>query len=543
VSHNGQGRNTLPKSTSLFTSLGGVEMNFLLALDAGTGSCRAVVFDENGTQLAASGREWVHLSEPGVPNSMSFDIETNWKLLVECIRDVLKKIDAANVVAVSTTSMREGIVVYDQEKHELWGCANVDARAVQEVKDLRQKSNHFEYEIYQRSGQTFALGAAPRLLWLKRHRPDVYENIYWISMLSDWVAYRLGADVVVDPSNGGTSGLFNLKTRKWDDEIGHLCDLKSEIFRTPVVEGGTVIGRVSARAAKETGLRKGTRIVMGGGDAQLGAIGIGVVKPGQIAILGGTFWQQMVNLEKPLADPRGQIRMNFAAMPEMWQAETIVFFPGLAVRWFRDAIAPDIKAQALEKGLDPYVLLEEMAMKVPAGSHGILPIYSDAMDYSHWRHAAPSLLNLSLDPEITSRAAIFRSLQENAAIVTRANLHRISELTGELEESVTFAGGASKGKLWPQILADVLQKVVRIPVIKEATALGAAINAAIGIGLYSNYEEAIERVFKIDRVYEPDFNKAMIYQELFDRWLAVYPTQLDLVDRGLTTSMWRAPGE
>ncbi len=518
-------------------------MRYLLALDAGTGSGRAVIFDELGNQITSSSREWTHLSEPDVPGSMAFDVSSNWKLIVDCIQEVLLKVESQNIVAISTTSMREGIVVYDHQGKELWACANVDARAIEEVRYLRQKATDFEYNIYQRSGQTFALGAAPRLLWLKRHRPLLYEKIAKISMLSDWIAYRLGADIVVDPSNGGTTGLFNLNTRKWDLELADLCELDGDFLSTPVVEGGAVIGEVSREVSRETGLQQGTKIVMGGGDAQLGAIGIGVVKPNQTAILGGTFWQQMVNVDHPIIDPTGRIRLNFAAMPELWQAETIVFFPGLAVRWFRDAIAPDIKALAIERNQDPYALLEEMAKEVPAGSDFIIPIYSDAMDYMHWRHAAPSLLNLSLDPARASRAAIFRALQENAAVVTRANLDRIAQLTGRTEPSVVFAGGASKGFLWPQILADVLQKEVQIPVVKEATALGAAINAAIGVGIYKDYDEAIQTVVKLDRTYQPQPKNAEVYEDLYQRWLAAYPTQLELADKGITQSMWRAPGE
>ncbi|PWH13461.1 MAG: autoinducer-2 kinase [Anaerolineae bacterium] len=518
-------------------------MNYLLALDAGTGSGRAVVFDELGNQVASSAREWVHLNEKGVPGSMAFDFSNNWKLIVECIQDILTKVDAKDVVGISTTSMREGIVVYDQRGQELWACANVDARAVEEVKYLRQKRDDFEQEMYRRSGQTFALGAAPRLLWLKRHRPALYDQIAKISMLSDWIAFRLGAEIVVDPSNGGTSGLFNLNTRTWDVDIAEACELRGEILSTPVVEGGTVIGEVSKAVAEETGLKQGTKIVMGGGDAQLGAIGVGIIKPNQTAVLGGTFWQQMVNVDYPLVDSSCKIRLNFAAMPNMWQAETIVFFPGLAVRWFRDAITPDIKAKAIESGRDPYTYLEEMAREVPPGSYRILPIYSDAMDYMHWRHAAPSILNLSLDPERTSRAAIFRALQENAAIVTRTNLDRIEKLTGKSDQSVTFAGGASKGFLWPQILADVLQKEVQIPVVKEATALGAAINAGIGVGIYRNYEEAVQTVVKIERIYQPSRENKEVYQDLYERWLAAYPPQLELADKGITESMWRAPGE
>lgn len=518
-------------------------MKHILALDAGTGSGRAVIFDEQGKQVAAVGREWTHKSYPEYPGSMDFDMARNWNLLTACIRDAMAQVPDINIVAISTTSMREGIVLYDEKGAELWACANVDARASQEVQDLRTAHAGIERELYLRSGQTFALGAPPRLLWLKRHLPEVYQQAASMAMLSDWVAHRLGAPVAVDPSNGGTTGMFSLQTRQWDPGIAEACGLRPALLSAPVVEAGTVIGEVSPASAAETGLKEGTPIVMGGGDAQLGTIGLGIVHPGQAAVLGGTFWQQMVNLDKPLADETGRIRLNFHAIPRMWQAEAIVFFPGFAVRWFRDAITPDIKAQAIAQGKDPYNLLEEMASSVPPGSYGIIPILSDAMDYAHWRHAAPSFLNLTLDPQITTRAAMFRALEENAAIVTLANLRRIADLTGGFPEKVTFASGASKGPLWCQILSDVLQIPVHTPVIKEATALGAAICAGVGIGLYKDFANAVTTLVKEDKTYYPNPANASVYEDLFARWKAAYPSQLALADQQITTSMWRAPGE
>ncbi len=518
-------------------------MNHLLALDAGTGSGRALIFDEMGHQIAAAGREWTHQSEPSYPGSMTFNRAHNWQLLIACIQAVLAQVPDANIVGISTTSMREGIALYDQDGQELWACANVDARAIQEVKDLRALDPELEHRLYLKSGQTFALGAAPRLLWLQRHEPNLYKRVAKVAMLSDWVATRLGAPIAVDPSNGGTTGLFNLETRTWDPDIATACGLPKDLLNAPVYEAGTIIGQVSAEAARSTGLKAGIPIVMGGGDAQLGTIGVGAVSPGQAAVFGGTFWQQEVNLAQPLADQTGQIRMNFHAVPGQWQAETIVFFPGFAARWFRDAITPDIKSRAESEGSDPYALLEEMAEQVPPGSHGIIPIYSDAMDYAHWRHAAPSFLNLSVDPNITSRGAMFRALEENAAIVTLANLRRIAKVSGAFPSHVIFASGASKGPLWCQILADVLQIPVHTRVVKEATALGAAICAGVGIGLYKNTQSAVEKLVQEEKIYQPDSQNAQVYQEVFEHWEAAYAPQLELADREITTSMWRAPGE
>ena len=518
-------------------------MRHILALDAGTGSGRAVIFNENGQELATATREWTHKEEIGYPNSMTFERDKNWGLLVAAIKEVLAKVDSANIQAISTTSMREGIVVYDQKQNELWACANVDARAEAQVKELRAMSGNLESKAYKISGQTFALGSAPRLLWLKEHKPKLYDNIAYLAMLSDWVSSRLGAPIALDPSNGGTTGLFNLKTRNWDLDLAQELGLRTDYLAAPVYETGTVIGQVSRQAAKETGLKAGTAIVMGGGDAQLGTVGVGAVNPNDTAVFGGSFWQQEVNISKPLEDKTERIRMNFHAVANMWQAEAIVFFPGIAARWFRDFIAPDIKEKAIKQSKDPYELLEEMAMQAPAGSHGIIPIFSDAMDYMHWRHAAPSFLNLSLDPDKSGRGVMFRALQENAAIVTLANLNRIADITGSFPEEIIFASGAAKGKLWPQILADVLQIPVKTPVVKEATALGAAIAAGVGVGIYDDMATAAQTLVKWDKVYEPNATNRDVYQDAFERWQKSYTAQLALADAAITKHLWKAPGE
>ena len=166
-------------------------MNHLLAIDAGTGSVRAVLFDTDGNQCAFASREWTHAQEVNVPFSMGFDCAANWELVKACIQEVLAKTKVApeSILGVSATSMREGIVLYDASGKELWAVANVDARAGEEVRLLHEKG--LEEGFYAQSGQTFALGAIPRLLWLKTHQPDTYAKVARVSMLSDWVLYKL----------------------------------------------------------------------------------------------------------------------------------------------------------------------------------------------------------------------------------------------------------------------------------------------------------------------------------------------------------------
>ncbi|MDQ1245224.1 MAG: autoinducer-2 kinase, partial [Campylobacterota bacterium] len=200
------------------------------------------------------------------------------------------------------------------------------------------------------------------------------------------------------------------------------------------------------------------------------------------------------------------------------------------------------KLEAKEQGVDVYALLEEKASKVPVGSYGILPTFSDSMKYGKWYHAAPSFLNLSINPEICNRASMFRSLQENAAIVSSINLDKIREFTNIKIETIVFAGGASKGRLWPQIVADVTGCVIKIPKVTEATALGAAMAAGVGAGVYESISEAAKKLVVWDKIYEPNMENKKIYDEIKIKFQKAYEVQLKLVDDNITTSMWKAPG-
>lgn len=519
-------------------------MQYYLAIDAGTGSGRAVVFDNAGHQCGMSQEEWTHISEPGVPGSMSFDCAANWRLLCRCIRAAVAQagIRPDQIAAIGTTSMREGIVVYDAAGAELWACANVDGRAMAEVAALKARDAGMESDFYRISGQTFALGMWPRLEWLRRNRPEIFAKASRVSMINDWVAARLSGEIVVEPSNAGTSGLMDPTTRQWSDDLIARADLPRSLF-PPVVEPGSEIGKVTTVAARDTGLVLGTPVICGGGDVQMGTLGLGVTGDGDAAILGGSFWQQVINIPPGRTDPTMRVRINPHVVTGLNQAECISFFVGLTMRWFRDTFCDAEKVQAAARGMDVYEVLEEMAAQVPAGSNGIIPVFSDAMDFGRWYHAAPSFLNLSIEPGHTTRASMFRALEENAAIVSSINLERVIEFSGvSIAKPVVFAGGASKGALWAQILADVLGREVAIPKVREATALGCAAVAAKGIGAFASLAEAGAAMSGVERIVVPNLSMSGVYRDARARWEAAYPAQKALADQGVTTSMWRAPG-
>lgn len=127
-------------------------------------------------------------------------------------------------------------------------------------------------------------------------------------------------------------------------------------------------------------------------------------------------------------------------------------------------------------------------------------------------------------------------------MVTKGNIELVASVTGEYPKEIIFASGASKSPLWCQIVSDVLNIPVHVPKVKEATALGAAILAGKGVGIYSDITETVKKVVKIEKTYYPNAENAKVYDGLYDTWRKVYAAQLALADQNLTKNMWSAPG-
>ncbi len=517
-------------------------MAHLLAIDLGTGSCRAVIFDLDGRQVAIGQREWTHAPLPGVPGSQVFDTERNWQLICECIREALARsgLSPGEIAAVSSTSMREGMVLYDAQGREIWACPNVDSRAADQAAGLVRSGD--ARRIFEIGGDWVAITSPARFLWIREHQPEVFDAIAHVGMLSDWVLYRLAGRFVTDPTSGSSSDLFDLRARTWSSDLLELIGLDRR-WMPEVVEPGTVVGPLTAAAAGETGLAEGTPIVVGGADTQLGLVGIGVTRPGRVTLVGGSFWQLTVVTDEPLIDPQARVRTLCHAIPGLWMTEGIGFYCGIAMRWYRDAFCELETREARRRAIDPYVVMEEAAAQVPAGSNGVVAIFSNVMDVKRWVQASPSFLQFDVDrPDASNRIACIRAIEEQAAYAARGHLRIVEELTGRTFDEIVFTGGAARGSLWPQIVADVLGVAVRVPEVKESTALGAAIFAGLGAGLYDDVDSVVGRLVRFERTFEPDRAARSTYDGHYASWSQLYPRILGLSEAGLLRPMWWPAG-
>lgn len=275
----------------------------------------------------------------------------------------------------------------------------------------------------------------------------------------------------------------------------------------------------------------------------MAAIATGVTTAGEGLVVGGSFWQQAVMMSEPRTDADMRVRVCCSAIPSLWWAEAIAFHVGISVRWFRDTFCAAEVQEAQELGVPALQLLDQRADEVGVDARGVIPVFSDVMNYAAWKHAAPSFLNLPLeeDPRVV-RASMYRALLNNAAIVTKRNLEIIESFSMKPLNRLVFAGGGSKSKLWTQIVSDVIGVKVKVPVVKEATAAGAGMCAAVGAGFFHDLVEAAGAWVSWDYQTEPQEDERAQYQEQENRWFKAYAPQRELMNNGVTTPMWAAPG-
>lgn len=491
-----------------------------IAIDAGTGSARALAFDGEGVLLAQASREWRHAAVAGHPGGTVFDPVSGWKSIAAAVSEVVGTLGAREIAAVVASSMREGFVLYDKHGHELWACPNTDGRARVEADELVREG--VADEIYRISGDWISITAPARIRWIARQQPEILAQTRHLGMLSDWVSTRLTGEFVTEPTCGSSSAMFDLRSRSWSGELAAAIGIDRAVLPT-VVECGEILGTVTAEAASVTGLRPGTPVVTGGADTQLALHGI-AAQAGTPTIVGGTFWQTAAVTSTPLIDPLRRLRTLCHVHPDSWMVEGISFLPGLAMRWFRDAMCPDSFALAKASGTTAFSVMEEWAAAVPPGSNGIVAALGNVMQADAWHHAPPTFTGFDInDPESSSRGAFVRAIEEAAAIIASAHLDILQEVTegsALAHDAVTFTGGSSAGELWPRIIAGVTGLETRVTPAPEATAYGAARLAAQGVGAYLPAMDSAERIFRASA------EETAAYEVAVPRWHRIYRSLL-----------------
>ncbi len=493
---------------------------FVVGIDCGTQGLRSVVVDAQGRVLGEASQEF-DISYPR-PAWAEQDPDDWWAAACATVPAALREagVSAEDVVGVSVdgtsctvvackrdgTPLRPAILWMDQRAHE-------EAAAITATKNPILK-----YVSWQESPEWML----PKAWWLSKHEPDVYAAAELIIEETDWLMHKL--------TGKWTASLCNV-TCKWNyarPEGGWPTGLLEEIGLTSLLEKwpeevlpmGQVAGELTSEAAEALGLKAGTAVAEGGIDAYAAMVGVGVVRPGRMALVMGTSTCHMALCDRGIFESHVWGPYPDALLEGTWVLEGGQTATGAIVDWLADNFGYREELEAQRTGRNRFELLDEKAAAVPPGAQGLL-----VLDYWQGNRtpirdplARGVVVGLSLSHGI---GHLLRAIYEGTAMGTR---HILEDLTaaGFKPDGIYACGGGTRSELWLQIHADVCQVPIYTTAIPEATALGTAMCAAVGAGMFDSLPAAADEMVRITREVAPRPELRVLYDELFDKYVKTY---------------------
>lgn len=488
----------------------------LLGIDVGTTGCKAAAFTEDGRCLASSYREYPTLH----PREGWAEIDSArvYASVCEVIREAAAGAGRDPVTALSVSSMGEAAAPVTLDRRILGpAILSSDIRGAEYVDELRARVP--QERFYGRNPNILGVNyTMPKLRWLRDHEPDLYRKADRFLLWADLVAFMLGCDPFATYSLANRTLLFDIRKQDWSDELLGLTGVERGKLGA-CVAGGTVTGRVSAAAARETGLPAGAAIVSGGHDQCCNSLGAGISRAGSAVCGIGTFecitptYGHVPEAGWMLAHG---LNVEHHVLPGLY-VSFIYNQAGSLVRWFRDTFA-SADRRALEAGRDIY---DALAGEMPDEPTRLLVL-------PHFEMTGPPLFTADSSGVIaglkmnTGRGDILKAIMESVTFFFVDSVEGLREIGVDTSEFVATGGGA-KSDRWLQIKADIFGVPFVRPRVTEASTLGAALLAGLGTGVFSSPADGVARFVRRERVFEPDPRRHALYRERLERYRRMYP--------------------
>jgi len=485
-------------------------VSLVVGVDVSTTATKAVLQDAEGTVRAVGMSAYSY--ETPHPLWSEQDPALWWEATRIAVREALEAADtdAEAVEAVGLTGQMHGLVALDDRDEVLrpailWNDQRTGAEcdAIRGIVGRRR--------LIEITGNDALPGfTAPKLLWLRRHEPDVWASIAHVLLPKDFVRLRLTGEHALDRADGSGTILFDLAARDWSPEILDALAIEPR-WLPPTFEGPMVTGTITEGAASATGLRAGIPVVAGGGDQAAAAVGVGSVVPGVSSLSLGTSGVLFTTTEGPAIESEGRLHAFCHAVPDRWHLMGVMLSAAGSLRWYRDALAPGV---AFEE-------LVEEAAEVPPGSDGLLFLpyltgertpYPDPL-------ARGAFVGLTVHH---GRAHLTRAVLEGVAFGMRDSLELMRAAGIKPPDQIRATGGGSRSPLWRRILADVLGASIVTTPSAEGAAQGAATLAAVGAGWFDTIQDACRALVRIGETTPPS-ETGGAYTNAYARYRELYP--------------------
>ena len=487
---------------------------YLLGLDAGGGSGRALLVDVETGPVASARRPWMHPAAPGTFGlGVDLDLDGVWARLADAAREVLAraKVRPEQVLGVAATGMRFACVVLDGEGRALLAASNRDGRATGAALELAARHGT---ALQARTGHwPSPITALVRLRWLAREHPALFARAAHLLAISDWLAWRLCGAIASEPTQASTTGLFDVSARGWASDLAEDLSLPSALLPALVATGARV-GALGDEAARAFGLRAGTPVAAGGADTQCGLLGMAALRPGDAGMVTGTSAPLQLVVDRPLVDAETRSWTECHVVPGRWVLECNAGPLGESLAW---------TAELLFAGaVDPVARLCAEAARSQPGAAGLLATFGTPV--SNGRTLALPVASLCFSPLLAAdggdrRRHMARAALEGAAFALRANLEQLAAVSGAPPSSLATGGGLAQSATWLRIVTDIFGRPLGVAPTPESSALGAALCAGVGAGVWPDLDAAAGALLPVLRRVEPDPEHVPLYEHLHPIWL------------------------
>lgn len=488
--------------------------SLLLGVDIGTYSAKGVLCTPEGEVLASHVVEHsLSLPRPGWAEQDADAVW--WNGFIEICRALVgDRYRAADIGAVAVSAIGPCLLPVDAEGRPLRPgiLYGIDTRAMAEIDWLIE---HFgEEEIFELGGMALTSQAVgPKILWLRRNEPEIYEKTFKILSASSYLVYRLTGEYVIDRHTGAHfNPLIDIQTLEWDRRFAEPI---VEPEKLPDLHWSTdVVGTVGRRAAEETGLAVGTPVTAGTVDAAAEAISVGVVEPGDLMIMYGTTMFFILVTDRPIPDRR--VWATGYVLPDTYDIAGGMATTGALTRWFRDEFGAAERAAEAEGGANAYAALADLAATVPAGSDGLvcLPYFAGERTPIHDPDARGVFAGLTLSH---TRGHLYRAILEGTAYGVRHNLETLQQMGVPTKRLVAVGGGANN-RLWLQIVSDVTGVPQVIPERTVGASYGDAFLAGLATKIVPDLGALTRDWVHVAEVLEPRVTE----RERYDAYYKVY---------------------
>lgn len=496
-------------------------MRYLMGVDEGTTGCKAILFDEEGKQIESTSREYP--SYYPHPGWVEQDINEIKNAVFECIRDTIvkSKVDPTDIVGISHSNQGITMVLLDENEKPVLGhtIGWQDLRYVDMLPELEKEIDLDEY--WKISGMQFGTYNVPVLRWLQKYEPGKWAKVRRICSHQDWFLRQYGAGgFYIDEGCTNFLSMARMSDNEWDERLMKVYNATKDMLPTVVHTPGKVVGQITDEVSKATGLPTTCKVCLGNLDTNSCVIGGGAEEVGTQLLIMGTAGVSIFVTDKDKLDPNGRITVRTNPGFGNWQNYIMTNTGASAFRWFRDAICSMEVATSRLMGVDPYDIITATAAHSKPGANSVTAL--TCIQGSHTRKknekARGSFFGINLG---TTKADLAEAILEGICFEMKDIMAMNQKLSGEIKH-VRLCGGVAKSPMWCQMFADILEKPVELTEVSEIGALGAAMCAGIGAGLFKDCPDAVAKCVKVTKVYQPDDKKKAEYEEAFNAWERCY---------------------